>query len=168
MEEIDVEVSFSEYINDAVRILVLLNAIKERKSVKMTESKIKLYDYFLKFPCTMLSDDIQELSERWNFDEYYAFFHWQPDLIRYRQNLNYLISKGFIEKVMDDNTVVYKIEGLGTEALNRIENPYKRKLVDLANDFIPKVLKLSESKIEQQIREKSNIFLRNGGIKHES
>lgn len=40
----------------------------------MTENKIKLYDYYLKFPCTMLSDDFQKLKEHWNFDEYDAFF----------------------------------------------------------------------------------------------
>jgi len=161
------EVSFSNYINDAVRILVLLDAVKERKSIKLTENKIKLYDYFLKFPCTMLSDDIYELSTQWNFDEYYAFFHWQPDLIRYRQSLNFLISKGFIETTLEDNAIVYKIKELGEEALNRIDNQYKQKLIKLANEFIPKIVKLSEAKIELLIREKSNIYLRNGGVKYE-
>ena len=42
------EANFSDYINDAVRVLVLLNAVKERKSMKVTEHKIKLYDYYLR------------------------------------------------------------------------------------------------------------------------
>lgn len=167
MEEINLEVSFSDYINDSVRILVLLDAVKERKSLIMTENRIKLYDYFLKFPCTMLSEDIYELSTQWNFDEYYAFFHWQPDLIRYRQSLNFLISKGFIETTLDGNSVVYTMKELGKEALDRIDNSYKQKLIELANKFIPKVVKLSETKIELLIREKSNIYLRNGGVKYE-
>lgn len=90
------ETNFSDYVNDAVRVLVLLNAVKDRKSIKATENKIKLFDYYLKFPCTMLSNDFQ-ITQQWNFDEYYAFFHWKPNLVRYRQSLNYLRAKGFCE-----------------------------------------------------------------------
>ena len=161
------EFSFSEYINDAVRILILLDAVKDRKTLKMTESKIKLYDFYLKFPCTMLGSDLVNLDSKWNFDEYYAFFHWQPDLIRYRQSLNYLFSKGFIEKYIEDNIVAYRMKDLGIEALSRIDAPYKRKLIGLTDDFIPKVIKLSDSKIEQLIRQKSNIYLRMGGVRYE-
>ncbi len=162
------EAGFSDYINDAVRILILLDSVKDRKSLKMTESRIKLYDYFLKFPCTMLGSDLQNLGTKWNFDEYYAFFHWQPDLIRYRQSLNYLIAKGFIEKSLADSTILYTINDLGIEALNHIENSYKSDLIELAKNFIPKVEKLSDSKIEQLIREKSNLYLRAGGFRCES
>lgn len=161
------EVSFSDYINDAVRILILLDSVKDRKSLKMTESKIKLYDYFLKFPCTMLGSDLENIGTKWNFDEYYAFFHWQPDLIRYRQSLNYLIAKGFIEKSLENSAIVYKINDLGIEVLNHIDNSYKSDLVDLAKNFIPKIVNHSDSKIEQLVREKSNIYLRTGGVRHE-
>lgn len=71
------ETNFSDYINDAVRILVLLYAVKDRKSIKITENKLKLYDYYLKFPSTMLSDNFQ-IAQRWDFDEYYAFLFKQP------------------------------------------------------------------------------------------
>ena len=161
------EFSFSEYINDSVRILILLSVVKDRKSHKMTENKIKLYDFYLKFPCTMLGSDLMHLDSKWNFDEYYAFFHWQPDLIRYRQSLNYLIAKGFIDKYIEDNIVAYRIKDLGMEVLNRIDDQYKRKLVNLANDFIPNVIRLPDSKIEQFIRDKSNIYLRMGGVRYE-
>lgn len=162
------EVNFSDYINDSVRILVLLETVKKRKSLKMTENKIKLYDYFLKFPCTMLGEDIPELNMRWNFDEYYAFFHWQPDLIRYRQILNFLIAKGFVIKVLENNTVVFKIQDIGTEVLNSMDTIYKKKLVGLADKFIPNVIKYSESAIEQLILEKSNLYLKSGGVKGEN
>lgn len=161
-------VNFSYYINDAVRILILLDAVKERKSVKMTDSKIKLYDYYLKFPCTMLGDDIQDLNIQWNFDEYYAFFHWQPDLIRYRQSLNYLIAKGLIIKELESNNIIFRISELGTAALNSIDNSYKSKLTRLAATFIPEVIKLSDSKIGQLISEKSKVYLKTGGVKNEN
>lgn len=111
---------------------------------------------------------MHELNMKWNFDEYYAFFHWQPDLIRYRQSLNFLISKGFIEKVLDNHAVVFRIKELGTKVLSSIDTPYKNRLMGLSDKLIPKVIKLSESAIEQLIREKSNLYLRAGGIKYEN
>jgi len=162
------EMGVSEYINDAVRILILLDAVKERKSVKMTDSKIKLYDYYLKFPCTMLGDDIQEFNLQWNFDEYYAFFHSQPDLVRYRQRLNYLLAKGLINIQIESNNSLFKINELGINALNSIDNPYKSKLTALAAIFIPVVIKFSDSKIGHIISEKSKMYLKTGGVKHES
>lgn len=117
------ETNFSDYINDAVRILVLLYAAKDRKSIKITENKIKLYDYYLKFPSTMLSDNFQ-IAQRWDFDEYYAFFHWKPNLVRYRQSLNYLQAKELIEKVPEDALTIYRITDLGVEALTSINSPW--------------------------------------------
>jgi hypothetical protein len=55
-------VSFSDYINDCIRILLIINSFKEKKSFKLTDYKIKLYDYYLKFPKTMLKD-IELLNE---------------------------------------------------------------------------------------------------------
>ena len=121
------ETNFSDYINDAVRILVLLYAVKDRKSIKITENKLKLYDYYLKFPSTMLSDNFQ-IAQRWDFDEYYAFFHWKPNLVRYRQSLNYLQAKELIEKVSEDALTIYRITDLGVEALTSINSPYKHRL----------------------------------------
>lgn len=161
------EANFSEHINDAVRVLVLLNAVKDRKSIKVTEHKIKLYDYYLKFPYTMLSDDLPA-PQQWNFDEYYAFFHWQPDLIRYRQSLNYLQAKGLIEKALEVNLIVFRITDLGVAALNDISSSYKERLVELANFFIPKVQSFSDTKIEQIIRNKSKTCLKSGGVNYES
>lgn len=45
---------FCDYMNDTIRILLLLNNIKSKKSLKMSEYKIKLFDYYLKFPYTMM------------------------------------------------------------------------------------------------------------------
>lgn len=162
------QLNFSDYINDAIRILVLLNGTQKHKSLKMTENKIKLYDYYLKFPHTMMKDFSPQHTDRENFDEYYAFFHWQPDLIRYRQSINYLISKGFVEKSTVDKSAFFQITDLGIEALNSIDNPYKSKLIDLTEACIPHIQKLSDSKIEESIRKKTNIFSRKGGLTDET
>lgn len=161
------ETNFSDYVNDAVRVLVLLNAVKDRKSIKATENKIKLFDYYLKFPCTMLSDDFQ-ITQQWNFDEYYAFFHWKPNLVRYRQSLNYLQAKGLIEKISEGNLIIYRITDLGIVALDSINSSYKNRLIELANYFIPKVQRLSDKKIEEIILEKSKTCIKNGGVNYES
>lgn len=161
------ETNFSDYINDAVRILVLLYAAKDRKSIKITENKIKLYDYYLKFPSTMLSDNFQ-IAQRWDFDEYYAFFHWKPNLVRYRQSLNYLQAKELIEKVLEDALTIYRITNLGVEALTSINSPYKNHLIELANYFIPQIYRLSDKKIEEIILEKSKTCIKNGVVNHEN
>ena len=103
------EINFTDYINDAVRILILLNASKSRKSLAMTERKIMLFDYYLKFPHTMLGDLSEISCDLQTLDEYYAFFHWQPDIIRYRRSINYLIAKGFVEKLFDKNQTLLRI-----------------------------------------------------------
>lgn len=160
-------INFSEYINDIARILILLNSVKNKKTHKMTENRIKLYDYYLKFPHTMIKEYSERKGFEMNFDEYYAFFHWQPDLICYRQSLNYLIAKKFVIRRDESNMSIYTITDLGVEALANIENSYKNQLIELTNDFIPMVVKLSDAKIDEIIREKSNIFLRNGGMRNE-
>lgn len=146
---------------------MLLNAVKERKSIRATETKIKLYDYYLKFPCTMLSNDFQ-ITQQWNFDEYYAFFHWKPNLVRYRQSLNYLEAKGLIKKVFEGTSIFYRITDFGTEALDSIHSSYKDRLINLANYFIPKVQRLSDKKIEEIILEKSKTCIKNGGGNYEN
>ncbi len=161
------EINFTDYINDAVRILILLNAAKSRKSLVMTERKIMLFDYYLKFPHTMLSDLTDMSCDLQTLDEYYAFFHWQPDVIRYRRSINYLIAKGFVEKRLDKNQTVLSITCLGENAVGQINTTYKNRMEKLTLTFLPIVAKLSDSKIEEQIRNKSNILLRNGGGNHE-
>lgn len=161
------EINFTDYINDAVRILILLNAAKNRKSLVMTERKIMLFDYYLKFPHTMLSDLTDMSCDLQTLDEYYAFFHWQPDIIRYRRSINYLIAKGFVEKKLDKNQTVLSITCLGEKVVGQINTTYKNRIEKLTLTFLPMVAKLSDSKIEEQIRNKSNILLRNGGGNHE-
>lgn len=160
-------INFTDFVNDSVRILILLNATKAHNCLSMTDRKIMLFDYYLKFPNTMLSDTNQSLYKLQSLDEYYAFFHWQPDIIRYRQSLNYLMAKGFIEKSLEKKYPLYKITDCGQEAVEKIKSPYKTRLESIISDFLPLISKSSDTRIEEQIRTKSNILLRNGGGNNE-
>jgi len=163
-------ISFTDYINDSIRILIIANTVKDRKSLKLTENKIKLFDYYLKFPKTMLGNINSDGDSKNNFDEYYAFFHWQPDLIRYRRSINYLIAKGFIEKRFEKNDLYYAITDNGMNVMKDVNSTYKYKLVKLANIIFKDVVKLSDAKIEEEIIRKANIYLRSnrGGVDSES
>ena len=153
--------NFSDYITDCVRVLVLIDAVEKHKTIKLTDSKIKLYDYYYKFPYTMLGDQVKEYGVELNVDEYYSFFHWQPDIIKYRQIMNYLMAKGFV-KSTDNGDKVYSITDMGKEALNKIDNTYKDRLISLSNLIMKTVKQLSDSKINEEIRHKTNIMSRKG------
>ena len=103
-------VNFSDYMTDCVRILILISSAKKHKSIKLTENRIRLYDYYFRFPFTMIENEAKEAGVEMNVDEYYSFFHWQPDVIRYRQILNYLVAKGFvvIENENDEKIFCFK------------------------------------------------------------
>ena len=156
------EHNFSDYINDSVRILIILGAVKDKKASDMTEQRIMLYDYYLKFPHTMMDSFDGSLIELQTLDEYYSFFHWQPDIIRYRQSINYLISKGFIEKKAGNKHPFFLITERGSEALSRVNSQYKSRMEKQMHDLVPSITKLSNTKIDTIIRQKSNILLRNG------
>ena len=162
------EVSFAEYINDVIRIMIILYLSRENKSIRLTERKIELYDFFLRFPKAMTDTDLPLEKKEWNFDEYYAFFHWQPDIIRYRQALNYLIAKNFAEKTIEESSVIYSITDIGADAFNSISNEYKNNLAELMAIQLPKLNKLSDTKIEEMIRTRSKAFAQKGGIADES
>ena len=153
--------NFSDYITDCVRVLVLIDSAGKYKTIKLTDNRIKLYDYYYKFPYTMLGDEVKEYGVELNVDEYYSFFHWQPDIIKYRQIINYLIAKGFV-KSTDNNDKVYSITDIGKEVLNKIENPYKDRLLNLSDLIMKTVKQLSDTKINEEIRRKNNIMSRTG------
>lgn len=159
-------VSFVDYINDSVRLLIILETSNRLKPThRITESRIKLYDYYLKFPHTMFDDDLIRDETKANFDEYYAFFHWKPDVVRYRSNLNYLIAKGLIEKRLEGSDIFYVICSKGIESLSKMKSGYKQRLAVLATKSFSVISKLSDKKIEEDIAKKTNILLRRTGGK---
>lgn len=156
--------SFVDYINDSVRLLIILETANRLKPThRVTENRIKLYDYYLKFPRTMFDDDLVRDETKANFDEYYAFFHWKPDIVRYRSNLNYLIAKGLIEKKLEGSDLFYVVCSQGVESLSKMKSGYRQRLAALAEKSFPVVSKLSDKKIEEDIARKTDILLRRTG-----
>lgn len=145
----------TDYINDIVRVLIVLYVSEKNESLHLTERKIELYDFFLRFPKTMALSEEQGLGTDINFEEYYSFFHWNPDIVRYRQATNYLISKGFAEKEIDESGVIYKITDLGKSVLEIINSTYKNQLLELMSNNLKQLITLSDKKIENMIQEKS-------------
>jgi len=156
--------SFDDFINDSIRILIIADAVNSIKKIKLTENRIRLYDYYLRFPRTMFNGIATDEELKANIDEYYAFFHWSPDIVKYRKSTNFLIAKGFLVKEMQDNNVVYIISNKGIEAIKKLNSSYKQKLVSLAKLMIKSVLKLNDSKIEEEIKYKTNILSRKNEV----
>jgi DNA-binding PadR family transcriptional regulator len=151
---------FSDFLNDAIRILIIASAVKDTKSINLSDQKIKLCDYYLKFPYTMFGAEIKEDAFKANFDEFYAFFHWKPEAARYQWVLNYLIAKGLLIKKLDSQ-VVYQITEQGLEALGKIENQYKESLVRISTMMVKEVQRLSsDTGIEKEIQKKSDLLSR--------
>ena len=150
---------FDEYINDSIRILIIADAVKSgKRTIKLTEYKVRLYDYYLRFPHTMFNGVATGEDLRANIDEYYAFFHWKPDIVKYRQSLNFLVAKGLLSKGFQDNDVLYEISAKGVEAIGALGSSYKQRLLVLASLMVKTVSKLSDSKIEEEISRKANIL----------
>lgn len=150
---------FSEYITDCVRILVILASTKKYKSIKLTENKIKLYDYYFKFPYTMLGNKVENFGVDMTVEEFYSFFHCQPDIIKYRQIINYLISKGFIQCI-DNNGTIFSITETGEAVLDEIKNPYKERLIVMSDIIVDTLKNMSDTKINEEIQSKNNILSR--------
>ena len=72
-----------------------------------------------------------------------------------------------MEKGLDKNQTVLSITDLGEKVVGQINSTYKKRMEKITLTFLPMVEKLSDLKIEGQIRNKSNILLRNGGGNHE-
>ena len=157
-------IDFSDYLNDIIRVLIILYVSKDYKSIRLTERKIELYDFFRRFPKTMTLSEDHSQEEDVSFEEYYSFFHWQPDIIRYRQATNYLIAKGFVEKEIDDGVVVYIITDLGKTVIEDLNNPYKNQLSELMTNNVKQLSKLSDKKIEEMIQEKSKKHIKRGAM----
>lgn len=154
-------IDFIDYINDSVRLLIILETSSRIKPThQITENRIMLYDYYLRFPHTMLRNTLIHDESKANFDEHYAFFHWKPDVIRYRSNLNYLIAKGLIDKCLDGSNLFFVVSPQGIEALQKMKSRYKQRLSNLADGAFPGIIKLSDKRIEEDIAARTNIVSR--------
>jgi hypothetical protein len=158
------ELNFIDYINDSVRLLIILEAANRLKpTIRITESRIRLFDYYLKFPRTMFGDAFTQENVKMNFDEYYAFFHWKPNIAKYRNSLNYLIAKGLIDKRLEGSDLFFIVKQQGREALLKMKSGYKKRLSAIADKAIPMISTLTDKKIEEEIARKNNTLLRRTG-----
>ena len=140
----------SDLILNSTRILILLSKFESRKSFKMNINKIMLFDFYMKFPKTMIPSTSNDIREQ-DFNEFYSFYHWQPDREQYHQFIRYLLSKKLIEKNIISNDFIYQINDRGNNVIDKLESKYSKQL-DTISDFIKKeVSKLSDSKIEENI-----------------
>ncbi|WP_394548562.1 ABC-three component system middle component 2 [Priestia aryabhattai] len=143
----------SDLILNSTRILILISEFDSKKSFKMNLNKIMLYDFYMKFPRTMLPDGENQGEQR-DFNEFYSFFHWQPDREEYNLYLRYLLSKKLIHRIIIDNDFCFKINERGREALEKLKSTYAAELDSIAKYIKKEVSKLSDTKVESIIIEK--------------
>lgn len=150
----DLKILNSDLILNSTRLLILLSKFESKKSFKMNINKIMLMDYFMKFPRTMISNN--ELDRKdYDFNEYYSFYHWQPDRDKYNLFLRYLLSKKLIERKILKNDFVYFISDRGMEMISSLGSEYSKQLDTLANYIKKNVSTFSDERIEEIILKKS-------------
>lgn len=140
----------SDLILNSSRILILLSKFETKKSFKLNANKIMLYDFYMKFPNTMLPNGDHLLKSE-DFNEHYSYFHSEPDLEEYQLYIRYLLSKKLIERVILKNEFCYRINPRGIEALKNFETSYSTELHKIAEYIKKEISKLSETNIEQSI-----------------
>lgn len=151
----------SEFISDivmnSIRILILINKFEGKQSSKLNIDRIMLYDYYMKFPNTMIGSDNLKIYIRYNFHEYYSFYHWKPDYSNYNKVLRYLISKGLIEREFRNKEFYYLINEKGVEFIKHLNSNYKQTLDVIAEFIKNNVAKKKDNEIEREILNRTNI-----------
>ncbi len=148
-----------ELVISSMRVLNLLEAFKNNKTYQMTFDKIILFDFYMKFPQTMIREG-NDISN-FDFEELYSFFHAHPDRDSYHRILNFVRSKRLVSKEILNSSFIYKITEVGIEIVNDIENPFAERMRANALLIKKNISKLSDTKIKEEINSKSlnNIHL---------
>jgi hypothetical protein len=140
----------SDLILNSTRVLILISKFESRKSFKLNANKIMLYDFYMKFPQTMLPKEYK-VSTGEDFNEFYSFFHSRPDREEYRLYIRYLLSKKLVDKLVIENDFCYRINNRGKEVILNMESNYSIELNKVADYIKKEVSKLSEAVIEETI-----------------
>lgn len=146
MTEIIENVDFIDFNLTLIRVLKTIEIFKEKEKFFLTERKIVMFDYYMRFPF-MTDED----REKQNFDDKYAFYFWQPNYSLYDAVLAILISK----ELVACREGSYYIESKGIEALSNMECEYMKMLSSAGEYVLNTVIKLSDKKIEEDILNKS-------------
>jgi len=153
----------SDIVLDAIRILILIYKFSDKKKDMLSIDKIILYDYYLKFPNTMIDSESIGIDLLYNFEEYYSFYHWKPDVGNYRMIIQYLLGKGAIIREMKKKRYFYCISKEGENVLNNLKSRYK-KLLEIVADYIKEnVANKKDSEVEQEIELKTGLIKRYEG-----
>lgn len=144
----------SDLILNTTRVLILISKFESKKSFKMNLNKIMLYDFYMKFPQTMLPNEIKMTRQR-DYNEYYSYFHLQPNRDEYTLFLRYLVSKRLVDKIINGSDFCYRINKRGTKVLKSLKSEYFLELSSIAEFVKKEISKLSDSKIENKIIELS-------------
>lgn len=143
-----------DLILNSTRVLILISKFESRKAYKLNSTKIMLFDFYMKFPVTMLPKEV-ELSTKEDFNESYSFFHARPDREEYQLYLRYLVSKRLVDRVILGNDFCYRVNNRGKEVVQNMESDYSFELHKIADYIKRNITKLSESAIEDAILNKS-------------
>lgn len=148
-----------ELVISSMRVLSLLEVFKKNKTYQMTFDKIILFDFYMKFPQTMIRDG-NDMSN-FDFEELYSFFHAHPDRDSYHRILNFVLSKRLVSKEILNSSFIYKITDVGIDVVNDIKNPFSDRMRANALLIKKNISKMSETKIKEEINSKSlnNIHL---------
>nr|WP_143757669.1 ABC-three component system middle component 2 [Paenibacillus sp. FSL H7-0326] len=120
----------------------------------MSLNRVMLYDFFMKFPRTMIpSNEITE-GEIKDFSERYSYFHWQPDREEYNLYLRYLLSKDLVQKRIISNEYSFYINQNGKDVLGQMQSSYYKELAKLSKYIKQSLSNLSDTKVESMIIEK--------------
>lgn len=141
----------SKVILEALRILILISQFEYRKSFKLTVDKIMLYDYYMKFPETM----IETREDARNFHEYYAFYHWKPNYKHYINIIRFLLSKGLIEMTQYVEHKNCLVTDQADNLINSLDSSYKRTLLENAKYIRKNVANKSNKEVEEIILSKN-------------
>ncbi len=146
-----------ELIASSMRLLTLLFGFKDKTSFQMTFDKLILYDFYLRFPKTMIGETAN--VEEYDFEELFSFYHSEPDRENYHRLIKFLRSKGLISKVIKDGSFIYQITELGKTTVLKIDSPLSIQLIKNANVIAKKYSKIADSVLKDEIhqRTKSNI-----------
>lgn len=146
MTEIIENVDFADFNLTLIRVLKIIEIFKDKDKFLLTERKIVMFDYYMRFPF-MTDED----REKQNFDDKYAFYFWQPNYSLYEAVLAVLLSKEMIAC----REGRYYIENKGIEALSNMNCEYMKTLSSTGQYVLNTVIKLSDKKIEEDILNKS-------------
>lgn len=147
-------------VMDSIRVLILIAKFEEKKSFKLNLDRIMLYDYYMKFPNTMIESKNFKVSIKYNFYEYYSFYHWKPDYNNYTKILKHLMSKGLIEREFKNREFYYCSTELGFEFIKQLNSGYKQVLDSVAEFIKDSVSKKKDNEVEQEILCRTNIINR--------